>query len=272
MATIRWLASFQKSGNTWVRAFLEAYSRGHVNINHMTEVAGDSRLFYHQLISSVPVDQLLIYSTMCVRLNALNNMLLSEARGERLILKTHFARVMVGDLPTIPEGLTGPSVYIIRDPRDVAVSLAAFQNKPIDDVINQMKNGTMAISSKKRTSVTNFTSSWDTNVRSWETYDKAIVIRYEDLKADPETYFEAILEQYEYDYSQEKCRAAIEATELSRLQDQERKDGFKESPGDHQFFGGERPKLSKEQEQQIIEAFAPTMEKYGYIASASKVA
>ena len=55
---IWWLASYPKSGNTWIRAFISAYTTGACNINAISGVVGDLNDYFHQIVSPVPIDKM----------------------------------------------------------------------------------------------------------------------------------------------------------------------------------------------------------------------
>lgn len=136
---ITWLASYPKSGNTWVRALVEAYRRnGTVDINGMTEVMSDSILSFYQCVLPMPVAQAGKMAPVMVRPAALIQMI-SAARSLPIMLKTHQQNSRVRDCyPLIPDELTARSIYIVRDPRDIAPSYARHMGISVDDAIERM--------------------------------------------------------------------------------------------------------------------------------------
>jgi hypothetical protein len=263
---INWLASYPKSGNTWVRAFLDAYALGGVDINKMREVLGDGNVLFYQQASPVPFDQLELYQWLTVRAVALFHMTAFHADRDRLILKTHNINAQISDMPTIPAGFSGPSVYLIRDPRDVVVSYAAHQGNSIDDMIEYMQNYQFGMKSvSEEAAMGGFVSSWDKNVTGWASYPDIEIIKYEDMKNDPAVQFERIVKQFGYEYSAKKVDTALEVCAIEKLKAQENAEGFKEATKNTKFFGRDHTELTDEQRVKIEEAFGPTMEKYGYL-------
>lgn len=268
--SIHWLASYPKSGNTWVRALLEAYAAGDVDINNMQEVTGDSNACYYQLVSPVPYDGLAMYNFMAVRLAALNALIYLEAHRNRIICKTHSANANIIDIPTIPKSFSANSVYIVRDPRDVLPSWAAHKGQSVDEALEGMMRTSASLGGDSELgSVPTLLSSWDKHVESWEKFNESehscLIVRYEDLKAEPVKYLKKILVQYGYKYSQKKAEAAVRKTKLDRLKSQEDKAGFKEASKNSKFFGRKHKKLLVRQRKAVEKAFGPTMEKYGYL-------
>ncbi|MCK5016498.1 MAG: sulfotransferase domain-containing protein, partial [Candidatus Peribacteraceae bacterium] len=189
MAKIQWLASYPKSGNTWVRLFLEAYLLGRVNINNLVTTCGDSNIHYYQPNSCVPYDQLELYDYGAVRLAALHNMV-RQNRKTFFCVKTHSIDANLVDIPLIPRGYSDKSVYIVRDPRDVAVSWAKHLGQSIDKTITGMiTEGFGCPSVAEDKTLQTLYGSWGQNVRSWGLFPVALVVRYEDLLNDPEKWF-----------------------------------------------------------------------------------
>lgn len=264
---IDWLASFPKSGNTWVRCVLEAYARGKVDLNLMGEVLGDSNIMHFQQLCPAVFDSLTMQEWLIYRVAMLSNMRMHHAKNhKRMILKTHNAHVQVGDMPTIPLALSGLAVYIIRNPLDVMPSLAAHMGMTYDGAVEKMcHEGFATESDAAKGALHTLYSSWKTNVASWERYPNVLVVRYEDLKDDPKKWFGKIIRHYGYSYSSKKLDAAIRTCKLDRLKAQENKDGFREASKVTKFFGQKHKPILKRQEKALIKGLGPTMEKYGYL-------
>ena len=81
---------------------------------------------------------------------------------------------------------------------------------------------------------------WSTHVKSWTVANKdvpVLTVRYEDLLEDPENAFIAIIKHLDLpEYGPERIQFAIEATQFDKLQEQEKKHGFKERLGNDLFF------------------------------------
>jgi hypothetical protein len=223
-----------------------------------------------QAFSTVPYNLLGAYEWACVRLAGLHSMI-TMAHADPLIVKTHNCNLNVGEVPIIPDGLSGPSVYLVRDPRDVAVSLAHHQVIDYDAAIQRMLEpmaGSLPGNGPRET-VHEIRSSWDRHVRSW-VKDYCITVRYEDLLRNPHQEFTRILEQYGIEYDQEKCERAITLSGFQGLRAAEEAAGFREGGVRGQTFfrngkaGAWREELTEPQVKRIEHAFGEEMQRHGY--------
>jgi aryl sulfotransferase len=166
-------------------------------------------------------------------------------------------------------------VYIVRDPRDVAVSLANHLSVSIDHAIARMAkvNAIMGTGTKKLTiQLPQHLSSWSAHVESWCSAPiSRVVIRYEDMQSEPVVAFSKIADFLGVDSPLDKVKAAVNAVQFNRLQAAEKKDGFIESPSPKtQFFrrgvaGGWRDTLNLKQVKLIEAEHGSVMRSLGYV-------
>ena len=123
--TLVWLASYPKSGNTWLRAFLANYlidGTEPVSINDMQKISfGDSSApAYADLGRCNPA------TLTPAQVVALRDRHLERVSGNAPInfVKTHNAHTRIAGRRLIPARLTRAAIYIIRDPRDLVLSYA----------------------------------------------------------------------------------------------------------------------------------------------------
>lgn len=118
---------------------------------------------------------------MLVRGAVLVSMMRSSPGGEAVI-KTHGARVIVDGVEVIPRSITDRAIYVARDPRDVASSLADHLGVGLDGAIEVMGTSGWVLGSSAPLLV----GSWSENARSWseEGGFPVHVVRYEDLLLD----------------------------------------------------------------------------------------
>jgi hypothetical protein len=258
-----WLASYPKSGNTWVRLFLNAYVIGALDINCNAGVTlydcdeyTSHSLSPHTLKDMPPETS--IYLRPAVLLH-----LLYARKYAPTIIKTHSANVVIGGITMIPRPLTRKAVYLVRDPRDVCASFSKHLDITVDEAVAKMANPDTVL---YRDGLGTWITDWSNHVKTWQR-DFVTTIRYEDLKADPEKYFQIILETFGITPNAKKIRKAIRLCDIGRLKKQEAKSGFIEKGKSDLFFGqgkGWKNELTEKQARRVEEDHGTEMELLGY--------
>ena len=137
MGQLVWIASYPKSGNTWVRAFLHNYIRQPetpYDINRLTDLtAADINAERYHRYDPRPASQYTIADVQ--RMRRLVHRDLTALDSTLVFVKTHNARLQVAGAPLITPEVTAGAIYIVRDPRDVAVSYSRHRGRSIDDTI-----------------------------------------------------------------------------------------------------------------------------------------
>ena len=268
---IWWLASYPKSGNTWVRAFLCAYFDGKVDINSMGYVTGDAAPYLYHCCSPDRIEDLSMYEEACLRGSVCMHAIRCNP-WNRVIIKTHHANMAVDDMPMIPRSLTQGAIYVVRDPRDVVVSAAAHFGDTIDDTIEKMEDETRAIHDDGKP--LHLLCSWKTHVLSWlrETGFPTAVVKYEDLLDNPAEKFYKLLEYLGVDPDHDKVAEAVDLSSFKALREQEDKHGFYEKKQGDRFFRQGRSAwqevLTQEQAERVWTYHRDAMERLGYGPSA----
>jgi aryl sulfotransferase len=274
-AGIWWLASYPKSGNTWLRAFLwTLVAQQPTDINDLFSLgpfAGSRIRFDHAL--GIESETLSRDQEANLRPRAFE---VWEAEAKRqLYCMAHDAyySTPAGE-PLFPASATRGAVYVVRDPRAVAVSLAYYTAQPIDAAIASMDDpARISASSTRRLSnqLRQRLLRWSEHVESWLSAPFPVhLVRYEDLHADPAAAFGAVATFLGLSTTADSITAAVEATSFSRLKAQEREVGFLEKPRRAAAFfregrvDGWRQMLTLEQSARIIAAHGPMMQRLGY--------
>lgn len=269
---ITWLASYPKSGNTWLRMMLTAYKQnGHIDINESAHSMSDSMTEYMQAAAfGVPLDQVGERGMALLRPAALYRQLV-VAQFSPLFMKTHTVHGLIDNaVHTIPPLLTERAIYIVRDPRDVVTSLARHIDLPIEQAALAMANPKYALFGHRV--VPQFLSSWTNNVRTWvesKVEYPRLVLRYEDLMADPIGEMRQVLDFCKMEVDEDRLERAVEACRLDKLKAQEAEKGFvenREERGDFFHRGGSRWKeeLDPAIARQIEKDHGEVMKKFGY--------
>ncbi len=187
---ILWIASYPRSGNTWMRIFLYCLRKimGGETIDtvRVEDVRRSERtdvwLPLYQRLLGQPIDRM---SSEIPRLRPIIQMRIAQENKGVVLVKTHSAFLFERGYPTINHAASAGAVYIVRNPLDVAVSYAAFSNEPIDSIIKVMaKSGSPAGAPGNAYSIV---GSWSENVKSWTEppHPIVLVVRYEDMVANP---------------------------------------------------------------------------------------
>lgn len=277
---IVWLASYPKSGNTWLRLLLTNLILGEVgaaDINDIglpgSDVSGcfffeEATLIDPSLLKSEEIDEL--------RPGILKKYA-SEVEGE-VYLKVHDAyRRLHGEEPFLGRGYAAVALYLLRDPRDVAISLAHHMGFSIDESINMLNSRDGMIGGSRKhydSKLSQLLQGWSRNVESWvDQKDLPVyVLRYEDLHEDTFTALRKASDFLGLGFSEEKIRHAVRFSDFSELQRQEKEGGFREHfpKSTAPFFrsgrvGGWREILTEKQQEAIMQKHRRVMERFGYL-------
>lgn len=268
---INWIASFPKSGNTWMRLLMDAYFLGDVDINDIQTSWGDGNVRYYALDNLSPA-RYPQHIQMLLRPSGLTKMVLQYINNGKhvpLFLKTHSMRSNVGSVSLIPYELTKSVIYLVRDPRDIVPSYAAHMGYTYEEAIESMAKEDLVLAHHDLQQISGLTGSWGQNVRSWVNANglNAGLIKYEDLKAAPEKALTYALNHIGIEEPDKaKIKKAVKICELSKIQAQEKQTGFGEqSRHNTQFFGAKHKRLTIAQRRTVERLFHREMTMLGYL-------
>ena len=175
---IIWLASYPKSGNTYVRAFLSAYyfsENGQFDFSQISNIDQ----FPHEKFFKQRVNSISEASKQWVTIQR-------EINKDKKIrfFKTHsFLGNYQNNEFTSPETTLG-AVYIVRDPRNVLTSLKNHYSFDDDKALEMITDKSRSLMSNNGSHASlNFISSWSENYISWfkDGRFRRLFIKYEDL-------------------------------------------------------------------------------------------
>jgi hypothetical protein len=270
---IVWLASFPKSGNTWLRLFLDAYYLGDIDINNIATSTGDNAGILHAVdnmsANRFPwqVQQLMRHSALLKQtLNYIN----TRHANIPMFVKTHSCSAKTMDIELLPHTLTKCVVYLVRDPRDIVPSYAAHMGMTYDEAITSMSNNILTLESSKQYDEQMLThvTSWNLNVSSYlkDKSHNVLFVKYEDLKANPVQTFSTILGHVGVKADEDRVKKAIKTCDLSKLKKQEEEKGFAEACAHgSKFFGQEHKNLTVAQRRRVENLFGREMRQLGYL-------
>jgi len=266
---ITWLASYPKSGNTMIRAFLTAYWQwGRLDINGLDYCLGDVHPYYYQTVSPRPLEDLDMKDHVLLRPASLMH-LQQVARYQPLLVKTHHINASIFGTDLIPAPLTEQVIYIVRDPRDIAISYANHFSCSIDDAIHSMNDEGRHIGDD----IHHHLGTWSMHVNSYRTAKafKVGLVKYEDILKDPKEKLGNLLRYLGFEVNEERLDLAIEASSFDKLQAQEKEKGFNETPHEGVTFfrkgtpGEWRDVLTEEQIEKIQSDHGEVMKSLGYL-------
>ena len=275
---IIWLASYPKSGNTWVRLFLNSLMfapNETININDIKLGQFPVRKYFKDITNNI--DDVKEFIQNC-------NYAQSKINLDNKIkfFKTHNAFWKIGqDCFTNDENTKG-IIHIVRDPRNVITSIKnhyGYENyKEALDFMKHENNIIGVKNSTKEEDLPTPISSWKLHYNSWKNpinlKSKYILIKYENLLNNPYSEFSKIIKFIEkiseIKFKEKNILKSIENTKFENLQKQEEKEGFKESPNNNKFFylgpkNNWQSLLDKNIKDDIETSFKNEMQDLGYL-------
>lgn len=271
---ILWLASYPRSGNTWLRAFLHNLLRNTdapYDINRLqdfTLIDSDAR--WYRMLDPRPPTELTKEEVATLRPRA--HAAMTAAFPDTVFVKTHNAMVEDRGTAMITLEHTAGAIYVVRNPLDVAVSYGRHYGVSLEDAVAAMNRpGNQSVANQENF-VYELHGSWSENVRSWTaTPNPALhVVRYEDMSSCPQAAFGAIAGFLGLRVTPDRIARAIDHSSFAVLEDQERRKGFRErSKKSNRFFDSGRVGRGKEiLPPALVEELAIThreqMERFGY--------
>ena len=223
MKKIVWISSYPKSGNTFLRAMLSAF-------------------YYLKNISEFPRD----FFDFKPKNNFLNEVKeyekvqkkISSTDKEVIFLKTHSANLIINEtFPTINKDFTVCSIYIVRDPRNVILSLKNHYNLDIKKSFSLLTNekNFISMNNKDLSKGYTLTLDWASNYLSWKNQKNinTIFVKFEELVFEQEKTFKYILSKLKefinLKIDNKKIENVIKTTNFKYLRQLEEKEGFIEN-------------------------------------------
>ncbi len=276
---IFWLASYPKSGNTWTRAFLTNLLQEedkNFDINKMIgRPIASSRHLVEDYIgmesTDFTIDELEELRPESLRFFAQN------LQKDKWFMKIHDAYTFLLDSsPLIPADISLGALYLVRNPLDVAVSFANHNGISFEKMIPLMAKSSYSFCDSTkgiRNQLQQKLLTWGEHYESWvnQTDIPVLVIRYEDMKAEPLITFKKIVDFFKLDKSDAQIQKALDACEFDKLKKAEQKLGFKEkNKKGGAFFrkgktGSWREELSPEQIETLLADHQSVMQQLNYL-------
>lgn len=277
MSGFFWLASYPKSGNTWLRLMLHSVQRGGEPPD-LSEKSGfapiaSARPCFDAVLgvasSDLTEDEI---ATLRPRLYELQ----AAQATEPLLRKVHDAWTLTpSGEPLFPPAVTLGAIYIVRDPRDMVASLANHNSAEIDSSVAGLGDPARVIARTGRRLANQLPQhllSWSGHVASWlDTPVTPLLLRYEDMLAQPLTALRRVVDRLGWQVDDDVLAHAVEATRFEVLRDEEQRHGFRGRPHKAERFfrrgqaGGWRDELSADQAARIQAEHGEIMRRLGYV-------
>lgn len=273
MTFTMWLASFPKSGNTWIRALLNALEEdADPDLNSLDAGRGHDRVDPWLGISLSNLD-----SPEAIQIER-RSWASADIHGSRYHRrKTHHPWVLASDgFPARWQPPGARAIYIVRDPRAVAVSWAHHNGCSHDEAVESMggRSGMMANSRHPHLPHSSLDpGSWTAHVISWrrQTELPMLLLTYEQLSRATVDSLVTIAGWLDVATDEAACVRAVERCSFNRLAAREVTEGFVEQASvDRVFFrrgrtDSWRDELSTELISRIEHDHGPLMEEFGYL-------
>ena len=234
---IFWIASYPKSGNTWLRSLLSSYfySRdGIFNQNLLENVAQfpERRHFVDfNYDSKVVTDTSKFWIKAQEKINENNKL---------NFFKTHNILGSINNENFTNKKNTAGALYIVRDPRNVITSIQNHYELTKDEALKFMLSEKKYIydyHTKDDFSDFQFISSWEKNYKSWlnQKIFPVKLIRYEDLNDKTLNILKEIIEfiqntmEEKIEFNYLKAQNSVKSTNFENMKNIEQNHGFLES-------------------------------------------
>ena len=232
---IIWIASYPKSGNTWVRSIISSYffsKTGKFDFSLLKNISlyPSPKYFKNKIYNPGEVSYFWEESQKKI-----------IQQQKEIFLKTHNALVAINNKNFTSEKTTLGAIYIVRDPRNILSSLKNhYDFKDYNETLEFMKNKKKYIWDLRRKndfSGFQFLGSWSDHYKSWTQNKniKTLLVKYEDLEKDcyltshKLIKFILLLKGQKKKIDENKLFRSIETTKFDILRKKEIASGFDES-------------------------------------------
>ena len=277
---IIFIASYPKSGNTWLRSIISSLvynPEGKFTLNDLKKVS-----LFSQFSNFKNLDNHQYHADGNLSYNWVSNnwikaqKKINTTKKEVVFFKTHSVRGVVNKNFFTDESVCLGFVYIIRDPRDVVVSLSKHMGIDINMALKEMLSNTRRMTSFNK--VNELVSTWKNNVDSWMQFRNVprLILKYEDMINDIDTSIFQIAEflnnigNLNLKMNDDFLKSIKISTSFKKLQLLEKNQKFDEATPHSKFFrkgisGGWKKILTNKQTKEIEDKLSIPMKHLAYL-------
>ena len=234
---IIWLASYPKSGNTWVRSIISSllFSKdGNVkDFRHLKNIDQyPTKKYFNGLVQNFD-------DGVEIQKNWISSQKIINKDKKIKFFKTHHLYCKYGENAFTDAVNTLGVIHIVRDPRDLIHSLKYHWSLSDDDeAMNKLfdeQNATgIKIEDDKDYSFPVMISSWKNHYNSWKKIKKNyLLVKYEDLIDNPRIQIMLIIKYLQkfikFEINDEKIQNIIKTTSFDNFKNLEKRGLFEES-------------------------------------------
>ena len=275
---IIFIASYMKSGNTWMRSIIcSLLNHGKFDLEDLKKIKLFSQETFFSSLENIKYKENGNIDFNFISENWINaqKLINNNSNDEIKFFKTHNIRGKINNNYFTDESVCRGFVYLIRDPRDICISLARHMNVDIDQSIDIILNQKKFVTNVFK--VNESVCTWQEHVESWVNFRTVprLILKYEDMLSNNENTMEQIVNFLNIIYNdtkeinQETIKKTIEKTKFDNLQKMEKINGFVEATNNNFFRKGKTKQwekiLSNKQKITIENKLGNIMSKLGYL-------
>ena len=237
---IIWIASYPKSGNTWVRSLISSYlfsEDGKFDFRFLNNIKQFSSKDFQLKLNKESNYQSRIAKNWIPTQKKINQ------DGKIHFYKTHSAICTINERKFTDKENTLAAIYMVRDPRSIITSLSHHyeltKDEAFDFLINKRKiiypNEVNMNTKNRKPDDFNFLGDWANHYLSWKNINfcPIKIIKYEDAIINTRKVFLSTIDFLskfiKIKINDKKIDAAISSTSFKKLRQMEKEQGFKES-------------------------------------------
>ncbi len=229
MRSLAFIASYPRSGNTFVRTLLANYEYGHLGCLSINEVAqyggGEKNEAIWRAVTGVPAEQRQLDDYIKAMPQYYSIIRTTPGFGT-LVTKTHMINMKVNGRLPFDLRSTDRVVYIVRHPMDVTLSYADYNDLDLDTMVDCMLRS--GFYTNLPVGTFEVTGSWREHVTQWrdETRCPVLVVRYVDLVRQTSAQLTRIAEFIWGRADPARVAKAVECSSFERQKNEEARLGF----------------------------------------------